>query len=251
MPRKLLACVFAVLFIWGLVACSSIGLNAAALPMALSLIGLLLALFWKSFRTFISRLRKKAVGRIFVNAAITLIMAAVLCFIAVSGLMISAAAHDAPTNAMVIVLGCQVRGETPSPMLLRRTETALGYLNENPGSVCIVSGGRGTNESISEAECMKRILVANGIAESRIFLEDRSTSTYENIKFSKAIIEANRLPQTVVIATDGFHQFRALNFAKREGLNASPVTSRTPLSVLPFYWLREVIAIVAWAPAML
>jgi len=87
--------------------------------------------------------------------------------------------------------------------------------------------------------------VANGICQSRLFVEGRSTNTYENITFSQAIIAENGLSQSVVIATDGFHMFRAHTHARQAGLEPSAVPSRTPLRLLPFYWAREIAAILA------
>jgi len=92
---------------------------------------------------------------------------------------------------------------------------------------------------------MKRWLVANGICQSRLFLEERSTNTYENITFSELIISENALPRDVVVATDGFHMFRAHGHARQAGLEPSAAPSRTPLRLLPFYWAREIAAILA------
>ena len=130
-------------------------------------------------------------------------------------------------------------------MLTRRMEAALVYLKNNPEAICIASGGQGPGEAISEAECMRRFLVAGGIEESRIYLEDRSTSTYENLHFSAAIIAAHDLPREVAIATDIYHQCRAQGLAYSERLLGFAVVSRTTYSLLPFYWLREIAAI--WA----
>jgi len=91
---------------------------------------------------------------------------------------------------------------------------------------------------------MRRWLVAGGIADDRFFLEEQSTSTGENIRFSANVIKENSLSANTVIATDGFHQHRAQVFAKREDITAGAVSSSTPLWLLPFYWFREVVAIV-------
>jgi uncharacterized SAM-binding protein YcdF (DUF218 family) len=90
---------------------------------------------------------------------------------------------------------------------------------------------------------MRRFLVNNGIANDRLFVEGYSTSTLENIEFSSRIIEEQDLPRNVVITTDGFHQFRAQSFARDVGLNPSALPSTTPITSLPYYWLREIAAI--------
>jgi len=146
-------------------------------------------------------------------------------------------------DTTVIVLGARVRGYTPSLVLQLRIEAALAYLDANPEASAILSGGLGESAYISEAEAMKRWLVANGVCDSRLFLEERSTNTHENIMFSQAIIAEHGLSQSVVIATDGFHMFRAHTHARRAGLEPSSAPSRTPLRLLPFYWAREIAAI--------
>ena len=86
-------------------------------------------------------------------------------------------------DATAVVLGCRVYGERASLSLVERLEAAYKYLEENPKARCVVSGGQGPGEDISEAECMYRWLVAKGIDGARIYKEDKSTSTEENIAF--------------------------------------------------------------------
>ena len=81
----------------------------------------------------------------------------------------------------VIVLGCKVNGSTPSKYLNDRCKKAAEYLKKNPDAVAILSGGQGSDEDISEAQCMENVLVKLGIEQSRLYKEDRSTSTSENI----------------------------------------------------------------------
>jgi len=210
---------------------------------ALFSVGAILALLWGSFCSLLSWLRKRRWGLILSNLTFLLILTGLLIFIAISGIMIQAAAQTPPPGATLILLGCQVRGETPSPMLALRIEAARSYLEESE-SVVILSGGQGTGEWITEAEAMRRALTAKGINEGRLILEEQSTSTRENIRFSRLLMEENHLPENVAIVTDSFHQFRAQTFAKQEGLTPGAVASHTPLSVLPFYWVREVMAII-------
>ncbi len=88
----------------------------------------------------------------------------------------------------VMVFGCYVRGEEPGRTLTTRLDAALSLLKRYPNADCIVSGGQGSNEAISEAEAMRRYLVSCGIAEERITLEDRSTNTSENLEYTFAIL---------------------------------------------------------------
>ena len=88
----------------------------------------------------------------------------------------------------IIVLGAQVRENGPSVVLKYRLDTAIMYLEENPDTICIVSGGQGKNEPFSEAHGMATYMVQNGVASDRILIEDQSTNTIENIQ--QAILPA-------------------------------------------------------------
>lgn len=89
----------------------------------------------------------------------------------------------------LIVLGAQVNGTKLSNSLKLRLERAKEYLDENPETIAVVSGGKGSGEEISEAEAMYEYLVSQGIDETRLIKEDRSTNTNENLKYSLALLE--------------------------------------------------------------
>lgn len=143
---------------------------------------------------------------------------------------------------VIIVLGCRVRGDEPSLSLIKRVDAAYKFLLFNPESVAILSGGQGKDENISEAQCMQQLLYARGISKDRLILEDRSTSTDENIRFSLEIIETLDLDRNVAIATSEYHQKRAANTCKKYGLNSTPVSSKTKWTLLPTFLLRELFA---------
>ena len=150
--------------------------------------------------------------------------------------------NDAPEkdgSRTVIVLGCQVRRDGPSLMLRRRLDAACSYLSADTKADCIVSGGKGDNEHISEAEAMYEALVNDGISESRISKEDKSSSTYENLLFSKQILEDSGKPLRIAIVTDGFHQWRARLQAESLGYDVKCVSAATPWYLVPVYWVRE------------
>ena len=86
---------------------------------------------------------------------------------------------------------------------------------------------------------MKDWLVANGIAPERIYMEDKSVNTEENLRFSKRIIDANGLPQRITIVTDAFHQLRADILAKKQGIESNNISADTVWYLLPTYWVRE------------
>ncbi len=146
----------------------------------------------------------------------------------------------------VIVLGCKTINGVPSVMLAARLDKAAEYLKENENAVCIVTGGQGGDEIEPEAETMERYLITKGIDKDRIYKENKSENTKENILFAKDIIYEQNLPEQVVIISECYHVYRGVRQAKLAGLEASaiaadvnPITAYT----LPSYWLREIFAI--------
>lgn len=167
----------------------------------------------------------------------------IIVFVSLVGVMVYYAKDTPQANSTVIILGCQVNGTRPSLMLYDRMMAAVDYLNENPDSAVIASGGKGPGESISEAQAIKTFLVNKGVDESRIYLEDKSVNTNQNITFSAKIIEENRLNKNVAVVTDGFHQFRSAYFAKQNNLDSSAISCHTRWYFAPSYYSREVLAI--------
>lgn len=162
-----------------------------------------------------------------------------------TGCMISACMKQPAENATVVVLGCKVNGDKPSLSLEERLEEAYAYLIDNPKAVCIVTGGKGDDENISEGECMYRWLVEKGIDESRIYKEERATSTKENIHYAKEIINKNDLNDTIVIITSDYHTYRAGITAEEIGLNYGSSPSNTSIWIFPSFYIRELYAILA------
>ena len=139
----------------------------------------------------------------------------------------------------VIVLGAGVNGTVPKNPLRVRIERAAEYMSENEDTILIASGGQGSGEDISEAECIRSILVDKyGIDNERIILEDRSTDTEENFKYSYEII--NDPDASVGVISNGFHELRALSIAKRTGFtNTYSVPAVTLYPVGIHYVVRE------------
>jgi uncharacterized SAM-binding protein YcdF (DUF218 family) len=162
--------------------------------------------------------------------------------------MMIAAAVDKPQGgeSTVIVLGARIHGDRPSRMLRERLDVAADYLQENPEATCIVSGGQGDDEQISEAECIIRLLREAGIEEERILREDQSTSTAENIRFSNVLIDDETA--TVGVVTNGYHMFRAKLIARSNTpCEVSGVSAGSSLFMLPHNMTREFIALVVGA----
>jgi uncharacterized SAM-binding protein YcdF (DUF218 family) len=149
---------------------------------------------------------------------------------------------EAPKNAdYIIVLGARVKGTIPSLALQFRIDHAAEYLKQNPDTIAIASGGKGPGEDISEAESIKNELINHGINESRILLEDTSTTTYENIRFSKKLIPKNA--EIGLVVTNDFHIFRAKMIANKEGLDLSGLAAKTPIQALFKSYVREYLAL--------
>jgi len=125
--------------------------------------------------------------------------------------------NDIPENPdIIIILGCQVYGDTPSNMLKSRLDAAVEALNKYPEIVCIVSGGQGPDEIVPESDTMKLYLVSRGIDENRIYKESESSSSFKNLSYSKNVIEKNNLKcENIIIITSEFHVPRASMIAKR------------------------------------
>ena len=144
--------------------------------------------------------------------------------------------------AFMVVLGAQVRGDRPSRALMRRIEAAARYADAHPDTVLILSGGKGPDEDISEAECMRRTLASFGIAEDRMILEERSTSTEENLIFSDELTGCSK--ENTVIATNDFHVYRSCAIARRLGYEeVSGIPAASDIWMQPHYMVREAFAI--------
>jgi len=146
----------------------------------------------------------------------------------------------------IIVLGAGVHGTTPSLILTQRIQAASAYLTEHPDTICIVSGGQGPGEDITEAFCMYRELTSRGISPERIWQEDKSTSTWENLKFSLDLIETKTgsRPDSLGVVSNEFHLFRAGLLAKEHGVSTVGIPAHTSwLSLRVNYFLREIAAV--------
>ena len=143
----------------------------------------------------------------------------------------------------LVALGCQVDGAAPSLTLSRRVTAAAAYLHENPRTKAVVTGGRGPGEDVTEAEAMRRLLIRrHGIEGERILMEERAGSTFENIAFSNA--RYGLTDKRVVIVSSGYHLFRALSLAKKQGWRrVSGLGSRDVPATLPICLLREYAAV--------
>ena len=193
---------------------------------------------------FLVRMWKSKWGKAVYATLFGVVLSVFVLVLSASVFMYKATQQRPVSKTTVIVLGCRVYGEQPSLMLKERLDAAYEYLVTNPGAVCILSGGQGQGENISEAECMYRYLLGRGISSDRLMKEDKSTSTRENLAFSKTIIEEQGLCGNIAIVTNEFHQYRAGEIAKDLGMNHGAVNGKTAWWLFPTYYVRELYGIV-------
>lgn len=131
------------------------------------------------------------------------------------------------TNEYAIVLGAKVKkGNIPSLSLQYRLDAALAYAKEYTHVKLVLSGGQGHDEDIEEAVVMRDFLLENGIDESRLILENKSTSTYENLLFSQELLPSNI--DSVTLITSDYHLQRAKILASKLGWESDVVAAKTP-----------------------
>ena len=168
-------------------------------------------------------------------------------FVVLQVLITSGSRYDAESAEVIIVLGAGIYGETPSSVLASRLDAAIEYAAIHEDVVVIVSGGQGRGEAITEAEAMRRYLVRRGVREGNILMEEKSTSTRENIAYSLALIEdagLNPADTKIAVVTNEFHLFRAKRIAGKLGIDAGGVPAKTPyLTTRVIYQCREAAAV--------
>lgn len=137
-----------------------------------------------------------------------------------------------------------INGEKISKLLQERLDKAIDvYLKDPSPTILIPSGGKGSDESVSEAEAMKGYLLEKGIPESDIIMEDKSTTTLENLQFSKNIIDSREGRKYTALVTSNYHVYRALRYCRKVGLECTGIGSRVAAYFWPSALIREFIAI--------
>ena len=174
---------------------------------------------------------------------LVLLCLAVLAFAATGAIIMHSATADEGEFQYLLVLGTVVDGTEPSPMLADRIQAAYDYLTAHPDTICIVSGGKGDEVNLSEAECMYNELVELGIDPARLLMEDRAANTVENFRFSLALIEEETgvRPEKLGVLSSEFHLFRARMFARDEGVMPIAIPAKTTdTATFVQYFLREI-----------
>ena len=175
---------------------------------------------------------KKTILRITAALLTVMLLALAVPAILIAGTMDG---RGEPGGEVLIVLGTTVNGTEPSPMLKQRLDAALEYLNAYPEALCLVTGGKAGAGNLSEAECMYNYLTAAGIDESRITMEDRATSTVENLAYVRVMMDVDQ----VDILSSYFQLFRSGLIAKDAGFTAALIPAQTePITLLAPWFLR-------------
>ncbi len=171
-------------------------------------------------------------------------------FLVVLGILMGTAAKRASEVKAdaVIVLGAAVHGDRVTWVLRNRLDTAADWLAAHPDAVCVVSGGQGDGESVTEASAMQKYLVERkGVDPARILVEDKAENTRENFAFSKALID-ERLGSDAKIAfvTTDFHVFRAGRVAMKAGISAVGIAAPDVWYIRINNFLRECVGITVY-----
>lgn len=190
----------------------------------LGLIGIIL------FYTFVPALavRYPAV-RLLTKAVTAVLVLGLLAAAITEGFILKASLGDKGEADYLVILGAKVREDGPSISLWDRIYAARDYLEEHPNVVAVVSGGQGADEPMSEAQSMCEELMKHGISPDRIWLEDRSTNTKENLEFSLNIIKekTGTRPGKVAVLSSEYHLLRAKLQAQKCGVAAIGVPAKT------------------------
>ncbi len=180
-------------------------------------------------------------------AVTVLLVIGMAAFIIIEIPIVREARTDAPDDCeYVIVLGAGLKGDVPTLSLRNRLDAALEWLEAHPDCVAVVSGGQGPGENMPEGEAMGIWLEARGIEPERIIVEDKSTSTMENLENSFALIrEAGGEPDgNCAIITSEYHLCRAKLMARSLGVEAWGVAAHTSWpSLMLNYFIREAFAV--------
>lgn len=151
----------------------------------------------------------------------------------------------------IIILGCAVRKDgSLTPLLKGRVDSAIAFEKKQydatgKHAVFVPSGGQGADESISEGEAMEQYLKSVDVPAERIAREDKSTNTFENMKFSKEVIDehAGGKNKKIAFATTNYHVFRGYIMAKKNGYEVKGISAKTKPYFFPNAFLREFVGL--------
>lgn len=256
MKKLLIVLKFIVIAVCILLTCTFLFTMSCNIVNVGNIIGTIICLFVILLLLLYKKLKKIKPLRIFMNASAAVLVtgfvySAIVSLFMISGMLntpdkaVQSSTGGASEQQTVIVLGCKANNGHPSLMLKARLDKAVEYLRENPQAVCIVTGGQGGDEIEPEAVSMHRYLITQGIDDIRIYKEENSRNTEENLLYSAEIIEKYGLPKNVIVVSEFYHVYRGARNAEKQGLSATvlPAPSTYTLWAMPSYWVREIFAI--------
>ena len=154
----------------------------------------------------------------------------------------------------IVVLGAQMRHQKPSLIFKYRLDAAYTYLAGHPDTICIVSGGKGSNEPVSEGDGGKEYLMSKGIPAERILAETKALNTRENISNSLALMDrakGSTQKLRIGIVTNNYHVFRGVHLAKSLTKDkVFGIASHTVPLYLPNNMVRECFGIIRDLPML-
>ena len=159
--------------------------------------------------------------------------------------------EDKADHVILLGGGIDKDGKLPKAVM-NRVKKAAEYMNQNPQSICVVTGGTLKWLPFAEAPEIKRQLVKAGISEERILVEDQALDTIQNFQFSckmlseyKSVSKQEILNTPTAVVTTSFHLRRAERLAKRMGFtNIKGIPSACPAFYVPHNYVREICAYV-------
>lgn len=198
--------------------------------------------------------------QLILNLTVTFLLCYFECML-ISTMFCAAAStryKPAPDMDYIIILGCAIRRDgTPTPLLRGRVQRAFDFEKEQyektgKHAKFVPSGGQGSDEVISEAESIARCLVELGVPGDRIVKEDKSVNTYQNMAFSKKVIESDSTSENCNIgfSTTNYHVFRGYTLAEKLGMKVKGLSAKTKLYFFPNAFIREFIGLL-WEKKLL
>ncbi|MDV3428845.1 MAG: YdcF family protein [Bacillota bacterium] len=221
----------------------AVGLNLGIIfPLVFGLILIIYGLFRVKYREG-HIIKNKIIRIVFMTAAYSFLIS----FILIESFIYSGTKADGYRKAdYIVVLGAGLKGKDVTATLQYRLDKAIVILNQDADVKAVVTGGKGYGEEITEASAMENYLIKNGINKNRIIIEDKATSTYENFKFTKEILEKDtgKKSFSILVITSDFHMARAKLIAKKFGFITYGITAPTFKYLLPNSIIREYFAVI-------
>lgn len=180
---------------------------------------LILGLFILFIGIYCKKIKALSKNRVFRMIKISIVVLLCLEFILVAFIAIYGLNDNVTCNEdAVVVLGAGVRGERVTLPLKLRLDKAVEFYEKNNDAIIVVTGGKGFQETVTEAYAMEKYLLQEGIPKGKIIKEEKATSTMENMFFSKKILDEHfKKDYKIAIVTNHFHIFRGVHIAKKAG----------------------------------